>query len=163
MAVEGWLDTSLKIMTKVLSAQENLEHWKNVAKPIVKTRFEKWAETGECVSLFRGMSDIVMTEMLYLIMGDEFAEEYAEELVPIVRNYESAMQKPQTKAVPRWASGPGRCLDYVENRLKVVLDKEIALRMNNPDKYKNNKDYLQFILNAVGDKYAESSLFYCRF
>lgn len=160
LELEGWLETSLRIMSKVLSAPENLEYWRNVAQPIVRKRFEKWAETGECVSLFRGISDIVMTEMLYLVMGDEFAEEHAEELVPIVRNYESAIQKPQTKAFPRWASDPGRRLDYVENRMKVLLDEEVALRMNNPEKYKHNKDYLQLVLNMVGDKYAEGLLFH---
>jgi hypothetical protein len=159
LELEGWLETSLRIMNKVLSGPENLEHWKTVAQPIVRKRFEKWAETGDCVSLFHGISNMVMTELLYLVTGDEFAEEYAEELVPIIREYESAIQKPQTKALPRWASGPGRRLDYVENRMKVLLDKEVALRMSNPDKYKHNKDYLQHILNMVGDKYAEGSLF----
>jgi hypothetical protein len=30
--------------------------------------------------------------------------------------------------------------------------------MNNPDKYKDNKDYLQHVLQMVGDKYAEGSI-----
>jgi hypothetical protein len=145
-------------MSKVFYAAENLEHWRSVTQPIVRKRFERWSETGECVNLFRGISDIVMTEMLYVIMGDKFAQEHAEELVPIVRAYESAIQKPQTKAVPRWASAPGRLLDTVENRLKELVDKEVVLRMNNPNKYKDNKDYLQQVLQMAGDKYAEGSV-----
>ena len=158
LALEGWLEVSLRIMLKVLSAPESLEHWRSVAQPIVRERFERWSETGECVSLFRGISDIVMTEMLYMIMGDQFAQEHGEELVPLVRAYESAIQKPQTKAVPRWASAPGRLLNAVENRIKLLIDEEVAVRMNNPDKYKDNKDYLQHVLHMVGDKYAEGSI-----
>jgi len=69
--------------------------------------------------------------------------------------YEPAVQQPQTKAFPRWASKAGRLLDSVENRVKELLDEEISKRLANKEKYESNTVYLQKMLNIVGDKYAE--------
>jgi len=123
---------------------------------MVRGRFEKWVSEGKPIPLFRAISDLVMTLLFHLIVGKEFAERDAEELVPLVRNYERAMQSPQTKTFPRWASAEGRFLDRVTARVKPLVDEEIERRMQSPELYRAHIDFLQHILNAVGIKYAES-------
>ena len=69
------------------------------------------------------------------------------------------MQKPVTRALPRWASKDGRLLDSVEKRFKELIDEEVTRRLENMDKYKDNIDYLQMILNTFGGKFVEGNFF----
>ena len=134
----------------------------------MKENFNIWAETGEDVSLFRDLSDLVMTALFYIFLGPEFAGKHAEELVPMIRAYEWALQRPQTKVLPRWMSEEGRLLDSVEERFVGLVDDEINKRLKEKKRYEHNRDYLQLLLNMCGDKYlpgvcdlnyANSSLF----
>src|SRR5271170_751545 len=105
-------------MNKSLNASENVEYWMQLIRPLAKQRFTEWAESGGPVPLFREMSNLVMTLLLYIFVGPEFAELHAEELVPMIQAYEWSLQKPQTKVLPRWMSPEGRLLDSVEERMK---------------------------------------------
>jgi cytochrome P450 len=140
-------------MNRSFNAPENLDYWMQMIQPMAKERFTQWAERGEPISLFRGMSELVMSLLLYVFTGREFAERHVRELVPMMQSYEWAMQKPQTKALPRWMSRAGRLLDAVEERMKVLIDQEVLQRLKNPEKYEKNLDYLQMVLNTVGRKY----------
>jgi hypothetical protein len=140
-------------MNKTINVSENVEHWMQLIRPLAKQQFTEWAESGEPVSLFRGMSTLVMTLLLYMLVGPEFAKLHAEELVPMIQAYEWSLQKPQTKILPRWMSPEGRLLDTVEERMKVLIDEEILRRLENPTKYEKNMDYLQLVLNMAGAKF----------
>lgn len=140
-------------MAKSLSASENLEYWQRLIRPLVRKRFEEWADKGEPVSLFRGLSDLVMTTLVHLLMGSEFAEKHAKELVPVVRAYEYALQKPETKILPRWASKKGRLMDSVEQRMVELVGDEVTRRLEHPEQYKGNMDYMQHVLNAAGGEF----------
>jgi hypothetical protein len=140
-------------MNKTINVSENVEYWMQLIRPLAKQQFTEWAESGEPVSLFRGMSTLVMTLLLYMLVGPEFAQSHAEELVPMIQAYEWSLQKPQTKILPRWMSPEGRLLDAVEERMKVLIDEEILRRLENPEKYEKNMDYLQMVLNMAGAKF----------
>jgi hypothetical protein len=158
LAVPGWAENGRPIMQMILADPENITYWTRLIRPLVRERFNLWAETGEDVSLFRGISDLVMTALFYLFLGDEFAMRHASELVPMVRAYEKAMQTPQTKVLPRWMSREGVLLDTLEDHFKSLCDKEINRRLSDMDKFRGNKDYLQLLLNAVGGTFAEGTL-----
>jgi cytochrome P450 len=145
-------------MQRALLDQENLEHWRSLIHPIVLKQFKAWAASGEPVSLFRGMSNLVMTTLVNLFLGPEFAAKHAEEIVPMVRAYESAVQKPETKILPRWMSRNGRFLEATEERLKALVEPEVEERLNNPEKYKNNGDYLQQLLDVYGGDFSHGNL-----
>ena len=132
-----------------------MEYWIQQAETIAREQFNQWAKNGEPVSLFRGMSTLVMTLLIYIFTGPEFAGKHAEELVPMVQAFERAIQKPQTKALPRWMSSEGRLMDDAEARMKVLIDEEVTRRLEAPQKYENNMDYLQGIVNTVGGKFSE--------
>jgi len=143
-------------MLKSLNDPDNVEYWMKLIRPLAKQRFTEWAESGEPVSLFRGMSNLVMTLLLYIFVGPDFAEKHAEELVPMIQAYEWSLQKPQTKVLPRSMSPEGRLLDTVEERLKTLIDEEVLRRLESPAKYEKNRDYLQMVLNAAGGKFMPS-------
>jgi len=143
-------------MNKTINVSENVEYWMQLIRPLGKQRFTEWAEPGEPVSLSRGMSTLVMTLLLYMLIGPEFAELHTEELVPMIQAYEWSLQKPQTKVLPRWMLPEGRLLDAVEERMKVLID-EILRRLENPAKYEKNMDYLQMVLNMAGAKFIGQS------
>jgi hypothetical protein len=144
-------------MQSVLSVPENIEYWAKLARPLVVERFSTWAETGEPINFFTGLSDLVLTLLLNIFLGAGFAEKHADELVPILRAYEWAMQKPQTKALPRWMSQEGRLLDAVEERMENLIGEEVRIRIENMDKYKGNMDYLQHMLNLEGGKFRQGN------
>lgn len=153
--MEGWVEASVAIMQKSLSSPANIEFWRTMIQPIARDRFESWSMNDVPVSLFQGMSELVMTVLFHMLTGPVFAEKHAKQLVPLVRAYESAMQKPVTRTLPRWASKEGRLLNSVEKRFKELIDEEVIRRLENMDKYKDNSDYLQIVLNTVGGKFSE--------
>jgi hypothetical protein len=140
---------------RTFSSSERLECWCQQGESIAREQFTQWAKSGEPVPLFRAMSTLVMTLLIYFFTGPEFAGKHVEELVPMVQAFERAMQKPQTRALPRWMSHEGRLMDYAESRMKVLIDEEVRRRLKAPQKYENNMDYLQEIVNTVGGKYSE--------
>src|SRR5579859_1967256 len=150
LSLDGWLEASIKIMHTTLSAPENLLYWRTQMRTLVHDRFTYWSSSSQPINLFRGISDLTMTYLLYLIMGPEFAKKHAAEVVPMVREYESAMQKPETKLLPRWMSPKGRYLTFVERRMTELVGPEVEMRMREPEKYKGNKEYIQQVLDMVG-------------
>lgn len=93
-----------------------------------------------------------------MFVGEEFAILYGDELVPLIRRYEPAFQKPQTKVLPHWMSKDGRLLDFAEERMVELIKLEARARLREPERYKNNGDYLQLVLNAEGGKYVDGIL-----
>jgi len=90
-----------------------------------------------------------MTLLLHIFMGTEFAETHAEELVPMVRAYEWALQKPQTKVLPRWMSEEGKLLEAAEARMEQLIPEEIQKRLENLGKYQKNVDWFQTLMTRV--------------
>jgi len=157
LSLEGWLEASLKIMQKSLSDPDTLLHWRTQMRALVHARFDSWSRSPDPINLFRSLSDLTMTYLLYLIMGTDFAERHAEEVVPMVRKYETAMQRPETKLLPRWMTPAGRYLTYVEARMQVLVGAEVETRCRDMQRYKGNVEYIQQVLNRVGDKFKEGT------
>lgn len=120
--VEGCPEMAHRIAVKVLPNMDLLRTWSNLVRPIVIERFRQWAEQGQPLHLFDSITHLALTVILYILTGQEFASKHMDELVPMMQAYEPAVQQPQTKAFPRWASKAGRLLDSVENRVKYLLD-----------------------------------------
>lgn len=127
---------------------------------IVRKQIDMWANDGEPVPLFDSISNLSLEALLHMLVGTDFAQRHVKELVPKVRAYEQALQAPETRLLPRWMSKAGRLLISVERRYTALLNCEIRHRMENIDKFRDNKDYLQIVLNAVGDNYFEG-IFHC--
>jgi len=144
-------------MQRILSLPEHFDIWIQLVKPIAKARFIEWADSGEPIPIFRQMSNLVMTLVVNIIMGAEFAEKYGDEVVPMILAYEWALQKPQTKALPRSLSREGRILDSVEARMIQLVGEEVLLRQKNPEKYDKNMEYMQSMLNAMGGEHIEGA------
>src|SRR5215471_8605928 len=125
-------------MQKTLSSPEHFDAWVCLVKPMAKARFIEWADMGEPIPIFREMSYLVMSLVVTIIMGPEFAEEYGDEVVPMILAYEWALQKPQTKVLPRWLTEEGRVLESVEARMKQLIGEDIIRRQENPEKYEKN-------------------------
>lgn len=158
LSLEGWLETSLKVMQKSLSQQEHLSHWRTQMRKLVHSRLTYWSTTSQSVDLFRGISDLTMTYLLHIIMGESFAEKYGPEIVPLVREYEIMMQRPETKILARKWTKAGRFMDFVELRMKVLVGEEVETRLKEPERFEGNMDYLQQVLNTAGDKFAEGTI-----
>ena len=156
--IEGWVETSTRVMQRILSSPEHFDVWIRLVKPIAKARFIEWADTGEPIAIFRQMSNLVMTLVVNIIMGPEFAEIYGDEVVPMIQAYEWALQKPQTKALPRWLSEEGRVLESVEARMKQLIgEASPSTTGENPEKYEKNMDYMQSMFNAMGGEHIEGA------
>lgn len=124
-------------------------------RPLAEAQFKVWSDRGEPISLFRGMSDLVVKVLLHMFIGPEFAEKHAEELVPIILAYETAIQKPEVRLFPRWATKSGSLLHSTERRFEELIGKESKMRLENWEKYKDNLDLLQVLLNTMGRKNCE--------
>jgi len=83
-----------------------------------------------------------------MFAGTGFAKKHATELIPKIIDYENALQTPQAKVLPRCISAPGRCLTEVERRFKVLIDEEIAFRLEKGSGHLEHRDYLQMMLEA---------------
>lgn len=142
-------------MQRTLASPEHFESWKQIVRPIVKAQFIAWSECAAPIPIFQRMSDLIMKVVVNIIMGPEFAREHGDEIIPMIQAYERALQKPQTKVLPRWLSKEGRTLEYVEARMRQLIGGEASRRLENPSKYSNNMDYFQSLLEGMGDEHVE--------
>lgn len=149
------MEDAQRMAAKTLSSTEYIEAWKKLVKPIAKAKFLEWAESGDPIAIFYEMSTLVMTLVVNIVLGPEFAQEYGEEIVPMIQAYEQALQKPQTKVFPRWMSNEGKTMEYVEARFTQLIGQEITKRLADPKKFRNNKDYFQALLNTLGGEHVE--------
>jgi len=69
----------------------------------------------------------------------------------MVQAYEIAIQKPETKVFPWWATKAGRQIRSIETRFKTLIDEEMITRASNEVKCKNNIDFLQMMLDSGGN------------
>jgi hypothetical protein len=147
----------MPVLRDTMGDPHRLQSWKKHCKPIAQAYFQKWALDGKPIPLFREISSLVILLLLHIFMGPEFAGEHAAALVPLVQAYEAAMQKPQTRGLPRWVSGAGRLLERVEARFEELIPRELERRLANPEKYKDNQDWFQVLLSHAGKQYYDST------
>ena len=142
------MTTAHPIMRRFLSNPDTEISWKNFGERIFRDKLEKWCETGETLELFHEISNLVMSVVLNTTMGEPFAKQYAEELIPLIQEHEAGLQKPETKILPWWATKAGRIIKFTEIRFTRLFDKEVKNRLANIDKYKQSGDFLQALLNS---------------
>jgi hypothetical protein len=152
--VEGWVEIAFAIIRKKLTDPVNLQYWRDTTRPIVQKQFENWCESGEPVAISSGISSLVMTAVLHMLTGPEFAEKHAAELVPFVEAIVPTLASPMVRLFPHWVSKEGRLLKKIDERYKELVDEEVVRRLENMDKYRDQRDYLQMVLNEVGRNYA---------
>jgi len=58
-------------------------------------------------------------------MGESFAEKYGLDIVPLGREYEIMMQRPETQILARKWTKAGRFMDFVGPRVKVLVGAEV--------------------------------------
>jgi hypothetical protein len=96
------------VSASIMMSSETLMAWVEVSRSIAMQRKEVWDKSGESVGLFREISTLVMTVIFSVLTGPNFAKKHAKEAIPMMQGYELAMQKPEVKALPCWASKAGR-------------------------------------------------------
>ena len=150
LELNGNAKMSQRVMRRFMMGSDAFKTWVEVSQSIARERIEEWDKSGESVDIFREISALVMTVILSVLTGSNFAKKHAREIIPMVQAYESAMQKPEVKALPHWASKSGRFVNYTERRMKELIDEEVRCRVENPEKHKDNRDYLQMMLETEG-------------
>src|SRR5947207_12766232 len=106
LTADGYLE-AIPTVHKSLSNPKRLEYWRELMRPLAEAQLKTWSDRQEPVSLFRGMSDLVVKVLLHMFIGPEFAEKHTQELVPIILAYETAIQKPEVRVLPRWSTKSG--------------------------------------------------------
>jgi hypothetical protein len=79
------------------------------------------SDSGKPVPLFDGCSNMVLTILITMFLGAEFATRHAEDLIQMTVEYENALQTPQAKLLPRWTSTSGRNITEMERRFKELV------------------------------------------
>jgi cytochrome P450 len=147
------MQVSLVALRDTITDPIRLQSWKEQCQPIARARFRQWAQSKKPISLFRQISALAIHVLLHLFMGPDFANSHAEELVPLIQGYETMLQKPQGRALPRWATGGGRFLQRAEARMDEVVSKELERRLADPEKYKGNTDWFQVLISRIGKQF----------
>ena len=156
----GGMKATLPIARLFINNPETVKTWMDVGGRILRERIETWCRTGQSVPLFQEISNLVMTVLIHVVMGDEFAEKYAAELVPLMQGYEIALQTLEFKALPLWASKVGWTMESTERRISDLLRNELEIRLKNPNLYKERAGYFQEIIKSGQHEgiYSENSL-----
>ena len=81
--MDGWVEASMALMQKSLSNPANIEFWRAMIQPMARDRFESWSEQDVPVSLFQGMSELVLTVLFHMFTGPEFAEKHTKRACPV--------------------------------------------------------------------------------
>src|SRR6266496_5926178 len=113
--VKGVPEITHRITKKGLPNVENLQHWNNILRPIIRERFEMWSNSKE-FSLFDSMLELGVMVILHVMVGPAFANEHGEEVIPLLLSY-ATDDKTVVQALPRWMSETGRRMTRIEQRV----------------------------------------------
>lgn len=140
------MEASQPIARQFLRDPETMTLWKETGGKLARGLIEKLSQTGQSVPLFQEISKLVMTVVLYALMGPAFTEKHGETIIPMVQAYEVAIQSPEIKAFPWWATKAGRLTKSVEQHFERLVDEEIKCRLAHPEKHRNSSDFLRIML-----------------
>ena len=132
--------------------------WTEMGGKLARSRIQSWSQSGQSVPLFQEISKLVMTVVLYALMGPVFAEKFGDKIIPMVQAYEVALQTPEIKAFPWWATKAGRLVKSVERDFKQLVDDEVKRRLACPESYNDNTNFLGIMLQKNGERREGSHL-----
>lgn len=114
---------------------------------LLKEQLNAWCTNEDNVLIFAEFSTMVMMVVMYAVMGRQFTEKYAKELISLVQTYEVALQDPLAKGLPLWASERRCLIKSVEMLFKRIIDDEVKKQIKNPENYKGHVNYFQQLIN----------------
>ena len=131
-------------------------NYKEHCLKIAREHIENWAK-DETVPLFHSVSQLVLSCLVVILIGEDFYRRHGKEVVPMMANFERDLQNPLLRVVPGslwWITGPGRRLNETCTRFDKLVSAELHDILENPDKHKGRTDYFYYVVSQVGDKYA---------
>lgn len=126
-----------------------------ICEKITEDLFQSWSDM-DSVPLFSSISNLVLSHLFVILLGEEFYKNHADELVPLMSRFEREVQSPVLRVVPKkyWGyTKPGRYLFRVAARFDELVEAEVKDLVNHPDQHSGRSDYLYDLVSQVGDKY----------
>jgi hypothetical protein len=144
----GGMAVTNPIIRRFGAAPQTAKTWSKIGELLLREKIESCCTTGEPISLFREISCLVLTVLMDSIMGSEFAKKHGKELIPLIQAHDENLYAPEFKFLPWWASKASRTIRYVEDRFNQLVNEEARVRLENVEKYKDNMDFFQLLLNG---------------
>ena len=155
MYVPGFQESAASTQN-MLFRQERLDECYEMWHEFVSTRFEEWTKQ-EAVPLFETMSDLLISMMIMLLMGEDVYRRHHAQLVPRMAAYERDVQKPILRVLPSslWRfSKPGRALFETVDMFDKIACDEMRDILAHPEQHAGRTDYLYGLVSTFGDRFA---------
>lgn len=134
-------------------SQERINLFAVECTKVANEHFDKWSQS-DTVPLFKKISELVLSSMLTMLMGEDFNRKYGEELVPKMDQFERDLQKPILRLLP-WSlwglSAPGRRHIQVADRFGELASAELDDILNNPEMHEGRTDYFYNAVQKMGN------------
>lgn len=143
----------MKIAKSSLMSQERINLFAIDCAKIADEHFNKWTQS-ESVPLFQGVSHLVLSFMITMLMGEEFYRKYGDELIPKMDQFERDLQNPILRLLP-WSlwglSAPGRRHFQVADRFGELTCTELDDILKNPEMHVGRTDYFYNAVQKLGN------------
>ena len=118
--------------------------------------FEKWITNGS-VPLFKSVSELVLSYLLVILVGEDFYKRHGAELIPRMAQFERDLQHPILRLVPDSLWGltrPGAAILNTRARFNELIAVELKDILADPEKHKDRGDYFYYVTTQCGDEHA---------
>lgn len=155
IVVPGYLERLPAFVSSVhrgVNRPAALAHWAD----LVSQETEKWLKEqhehqtshGKCNELFHSVSLLVHRVIVRCLMGEDFYD-YSDELFEALHDMERDIGDPLNVLLPDWIPHPSaKRLARARDRVCSIFDKCLAAREQEPDRWKDSLDYIQFTLDS---------------
>ncbi|KAK7909085.1 hypothetical protein PG985_014963 [Apiospora marii] len=116
-------------------------------------------ETKDSFSLFEEVSGIVHRVIVRSLMGQDFYDESADDLLQLLHDIEADIGSLWNMVLPAWVPTlPARRLGAAKERYRTLFDHRLAERALDPERWGNSRDYINHTLNDKATQPLQSLL-----
>lgn len=151
----GWQAPALKQLRANLSTPRILTDYSNACSGLADQHFTQWAEQ-ESVPLFHSMALMMLSHLLLMFMGEKFFSRHAQELVPLMAEFERKMLDPSLRILP-WSlwrlSSAGHFILNLYDRFDELVSAEARDIIDNPSVNKDRNDFFYNVVSEFGNEF----------
>ncbi|KAE8225211.1 hypothetical protein CF319_g2007 [Tilletia indica] len=130
------------------------KHGKHFAQCVLdstESEMAKWVRETQSIGstdLFKASFDVMSLIISKYAFGEEFTSKHGSEICYLIFQFDALMGDTAVMATPKWAfwTKGNRAIKAHRQRFYEITNAELQRRLTNPELYRDNDDYLQYLI-----------------
>ncbi|GKZ79981.1 hypothetical protein AnigIFM56816_004190 [Aspergillus niger] len=149
IAIPGYFDHFRNLvgsLNRGINRKVTLDRYTELAGEEADKALLKWSQQSD-VKVFEEASKYVHRVIVRTLMGQDFYDEHIDELYDLLHRMEDEIGHPLNLLLPDWfPHPPARRLGKARDRFAEIFAQQMAIRRQNPEKWKGSLDYITYTL-----------------